>query len=384
MNGNDGNLVPDFVRRACSLGGTQAVALLSTFLIHMLAARTLSASDYGSFALCWLLSAGCQVLLVGGIPYALRRAVSVDPSTRRLIRRYVLLGQFPISLAVALALVAGARELAGFLGEPELEIALALVGGEILFHTGLVDPCLQILNGARADRIYTALAVGYHLARLALTASFLQAPGGLTGGMLGLTLAAGLGAVLALPTLWLFPASGRSSRRARQALGVAAWMKTGYAHELFSFLTGAVNLWLVQLCVDERQFVGVYSACTMLSRAALALAAILVGASFAPLACAFHDGNRHQARVTGSGSLRPLAVSSVQATPGGPPWPSALSERKPRSGLSSWGKPCSWPGSWGGPPTRPAAGGCGGGSHSLLCARASGRRAWSWAGRATS
>jgi O-antigen/teichoic acid export membrane protein len=297
MNGSDGNIAPDFVRRTCSLGGTQAVALLSTFLIHMLAARTLTASDYGSFALCWLLSTGCQVLLVGGIPYALRRAVSVDPPTRRLIRRYVLLGQLPISLAVALALAAGARPLAEFVGEPELVLALALLGGEILFHTGLVDPCLQILNGARADRLYTALAVGYHLARLVLTASFLQAPGGITGGMLGLLLAAGLGAAFALPTLWLFPTHGRPSRRAREARGVAAWMKTGYAHELFNFLTGAVNLWLVQLCVEERQFVGLYSVCTMLSRAALALAAVLVGASFAPLACAFRDGNRHQARV---------------------------------------------------------------------------------------
>src|SRR5262249_28979595 len=143
MNGNDGNVEPDFVRRACSLGGAQAVALLSTFLIHLLAARTFTASEYGSFALCWLLSAGSQVLLVGGIPYALRQPVSVAPRTRGLIRRYVLLGQVPISLAVALALVAGGRGLAEFVGEPELEIALALVGAEVLFHTGLVDPCLQ-------------------------------------------------------------------------------------------------------------------------------------------------------------------------------------------------------------------------------------------------
>src|SRR5207302_4589246 len=121
--------------------------------------------------------------------------------------------------------------------------------------------------------------------------------GGITGGMLGLTLAAGLGAAFTLPTLWLFPTHGRSSRGTRPAHEVAAWMKTGYAHELCNFLTGAVNLWLVQLCVAERQFVGLYSACTMLSRAALALAAVLAGASFTPLACALRDGNRHQARV---------------------------------------------------------------------------------------
>src|SRR5437588_9199328 len=124
---------PSLVRRACSVGVTQAVTVLSTFLIHVLAARTLSVTAYGSFALCALLSGGCQVLLLGGIPYALRRAVSVDPASHSFVPRYVLLGQLPISLAAALALAAAAPWLAGLLGDPELTAALVLIGGEVLF-----------------------------------------------------------------------------------------------------------------------------------------------------------------------------------------------------------------------------------------------------------
>src|SRR5437588_12850168 len=127
---------PSLVRRACSVGVTQAVTVLSTFLIHVLAARTLSVTAYGSFALCALLSGGCQVLLLGGIPYALRRAVSVDRSAQSLIPRYVLLAQLPISLGVGLVLAAAAPVLAAFLGDSELQVAVALVGAEVLFRSG--------------------------------------------------------------------------------------------------------------------------------------------------------------------------------------------------------------------------------------------------------
>ncbi len=308
MKGGNRAPPPRLVRRACSVGATQAVAVLSNFLIHVLAARSLPATVYGSFALCALLGGGCQVLLLGGIPYALRRAVSVDPAAGAFALRYVLLGQIPISLTAALAVAAAAPALARLLADPELTAALVLVGAEVLFRTGLIDPCLQVLNGARADRLQALLAIGYHVARLVLAAVCLDAFGGLTGGVLGLAIAAALGAALSLPILWLLPSRGPVSA-AGPALDLAAWMKTGYAHELCMFLAGAVNLWLVQFLVREREFVGVYAACTMLSRSALTLATVLIGAAFAPLARAFHDGDREGARaIVGHGCRTAVVV----------------------------------------------------------------------------
>src|SRR5207244_3109454 len=115
------------------------------------------------------------------------------------------------------------------------------------------------------------------------------------------------------PALWVRAAGPDADPARAPALDLRAWMKTGYAHELLVFLAGAVNVWLVQFLVAERELVGVYAAATMLSRSALTLTTVLIGAAFAPLARAFHDGDREEARGIVVNGCKATAVALLPA-----------------------------------------------------------------------
>jgi O-antigen/teichoic acid export membrane protein len=284
-----------------ALGLIQVVGLSAGLLVHVAAARSLPADVLGLFVSLVLITMGFQTLFAGGVPYAMRRTVSIDPALLRGTLRWLLHPHLPICLAGVSCYLAVALTGAVTLGREAVIPVVLLLAGEILIRSGIFDPCLAVCNGLGRYQRQGVLAVGYLLTRAALLVLCFSLGGGLFAAVLGLTLAAGIWGVAAAASVWGLARQSRADDRRpscpEHCLG------NGFGYEVAYFLKLTCHLWLVDLLVDNKWRVAGYATCYMFSRAALAGSFVASGASYAALARAFAAGDTARAGALVRGGL---------------------------------------------------------------------------------
>jgi O-antigen/teichoic acid export membrane protein len=290
------------------LSAAQAVALATALGVHVAAARCLSVGEYGTFATAVTLAAALQAFLSGGVPQGIRRLVSVRPGQAAAARRLILCVQVPVCLTGAAALAGAAGPVAALLGAPGVGPALAVLAAEVFLHSGLFDPCLQVLNGAGRHVAQALVSASLHVCRVLAAGVLLWAGAGVPGAAGGLTLAAGVAAALAVLVVWrMGPAAGAAPGRPQPA-GALAWLLMASAYEGLTFVLTSHTLWLVKGLVADGHQAGVYAACVTLSRAALALGLAVAGGTYAEVAVAFASGQAGRAGAVLAGCLRAMAL----------------------------------------------------------------------------
>jgi O-antigen/teichoic acid export membrane protein len=301
--------------RIATLGGAQVVGLAAGLLTQLLAGRALSPSEYSSFATANLISLFSLVLLIGGVPLALRRLVSLHPERFGMAVGLLLRLQLPLGVAAGAA-VAGARQpLAELFNAPALAPLFVVLAIEITIRAGFLEPCNHLLNGAGLFGAQAVVTAVYSAGRLLFIAVLLALGTGLSGAVAGLALAALIASTLATtivarqgPIVFVPPATVNWSQ------DILHWIKYSCGYEVFSFLLVAMNLWIVKVMHPDDPQLGLYAAGTMISRASFPLAQALTGGTFAWIATAHAEGELGRVSEMLGQLSSALAVFVVPAT----------------------------------------------------------------------
>src|SRR5690348_9427884 len=88
-------------RGAAALVLSQAVTVLAGLGTHAACIRALGLADYGRFATVNLLGLCCSLLLLSGLPQAVRLATAAEPGSAAHARRWIVRYHLPVTLGVA-------------------------------------------------------------------------------------------------------------------------------------------------------------------------------------------------------------------------------------------------------------------------------------------
>ncbi len=295
------------------IGMSQAVALAAGVALQVVTARHLEPPEYASFASANLIGLLCVVALVGGLPMALRREVSVRADSQAQAFSVIIRVQFPLCVGAAGLLLLLRSPLAALLSAPELHSILPVVAADVALRAGLLDPCLLLLNGA-GDRItQLRLVAGFHACRVAFAVVLLVGLGfGLIGAMVALLLATTTGAGVAVVCLTMrvgLGGRGMVPLQRGRSWGLR-WLGYSSGYEVAGFTLLAMNLWAVKALWPDHPELGSYAVVSTMSRFALPFGQALGSGSFRWVA---------RAQAGGDARLRPfvrgcaLALAGVSA-----------------------------------------------------------------------
>ena len=291
----------------------EAAGLVSGLLVQMTAARGLSTTDYGRFAVLSVVELVALVLLGGGIPQALRHLVSRNPDNLLEAVRWLVQVQLPLSVGVALALASGMVPLGHLLSDHDIVPLLPILGFAVLIRCGLLEPSLQLLNGARHYVKQTLVGITYHVLRVASIAWFVGSSNNLPLTLISLAMAASLSAALAVAFVWKLCRRTNDVADADFATRARTWVQLSPGYEVLMFLLISSNLWVVKAQVADPAIVGMYAACFMLARSTTALGRVAIDGTFPTLTTAFSEGRADLMRATVFATTFALAMLLIPA-----------------------------------------------------------------------
>lgn len=263
---------------------SQAWLLVAGFALQVLVSRSLGAADYGRFVVVQMIGLALMTLVMSVIPNALRRAVSLHPSSLEYACRMVGCRQFPLSVLLGGALWLTSPALADAFHDERLLGGLRWMALDLAIKGGLLEPGWQLLNGAQRHGTQSALMAAHGLWRLVGVVSALAFQPTLDGAFLGLLASSAVSSLCVLVCL------ERSCRRVVVDAGHSPdidlwrWMQFATVADVLNQLLASTNLWLLKgFSTDERSF-GAYAACHMLVQPVLPCGLILSRSTFATFA----------------------------------------------------------------------------------------------------
>jgi O-antigen/teichoic acid export membrane protein len=299
-------------RGATALVLSQAVTILAGLGTHAVCLRALGLADYGRFVTVNLLGLCCSLLLLSGIPQAVRLATAAEPGTAPEARRWIIRYHLPLTLGVVTVLLSVAPAVADHLGDPALVTPLWLTTAEVAARAGLFEPWVLLLNATGRQRAQAVVQAALAIARLAAVGALLAAGGGLVGAVTGLTLTALAGSAAAAAGLALVRGKVRSpTDHFRQRVLGAIRYTVGY--DLFPFLLPGTSVWVLKAAGHDAEFVGFFSACVMLFTPLVALGAVVGAGVYPDLAKGFASGDRAAARAIASHAARVVLLAVALA-----------------------------------------------------------------------
>lgn len=280
-------------------GGAQVVALIAGLLLQITVARALSPIDYGRFVISQSILQAALILLMSGVPGALRQFVSAMPGALRLAWRRLWLVQVPVAAASALGLAVAAPVLCRFLNDPQLSPVLSVTALELALKAGVLEPCWYLLNALSRHRLQAVLIAGHSVLRFLCVAWVLWLSPGLVEGVGGLLLSAVVSLLLVVPILTHI--ISRSRTRSDRSVGrdlsrhLRRWMGLAPIGDALNYLLIPANIWLLKAMSEDQSLVGVYGGCYMLAQAIFPFGLVLSRACFAQVAQATAAGHPHEA-----------------------------------------------------------------------------------------
>lgn len=263
---------------------SQAWLLVAGLALQVLVSRSLGASDYGRFVVVQMIGLALMTLAMSVIPNALRRVVSLHPSSLRHAWRMVGSRQFPLSVALGGGLWLASPALAEAFHDERLLGGLRWMALDLAIKGGLLEPGWQLLNGAQRHGTQSALMAAHGLWRLVGVTSALAFQPTLDGAFLGLL------ASTAVSSLCVLVCLERACRRIVVDAGhspdiaLRRWMQFATVADVLNQLLASTSLWLLKgFSTDEGSF-GAYAACHMLVQPVLPCGLILSRSTFATFA----------------------------------------------------------------------------------------------------
>lgn len=270
-----GRAVLEAGRGTAALMAAQAVTVLAGLGTHAVCIRELGLADYGRFATVNLLGMCGSLLLISGIPQAVRMAAAAGPIEGSTVRRWVLCYHLPLTLGLTAASGLFSPLIARALNDPGLATLLLLSAAEVTARAGVFEPWVLFLNASGRQRAQAFAQGGYGFARFLVVGGGLAAGGGVTGAVGCYALTAVLGAVVGTVGLFGGPYRGPVRRPPDRQFGrqVRAALGSTIGYDLLPFLLPGISIWLLQVSGHDPEFVGFLSACVMASTPLVALGA---------------------------------------------------------------------------------------------------------------
>jgi O-antigen/teichoic acid export membrane protein len=167
----------------------QLVFFLTSYALHIVLGRTLGPVDYGLFGVVLYATNMIRTMVQSGVPMAVTRYVSAEPSKSEAIYRTGFRLQLGFSLLLGLAFYLTAEPLARLLGDEKLAEVFRLAAPIIVFF-GLFFLIFQYHNGLKQYRRQSVLLSGSYLLRAGLAIGLVWMGFGLSGAVAGMVLAA--------------------------------------------------------------------------------------------------------------------------------------------------------------------------------------------------
>lgn len=267
----------------------------------------LGLTEYGRFATANLFGMCGSLLLVSGLPQAVRIAAAADPGADALARWWILRRHLPLALAASAAAVFASPAVAHGLGDPELTRTLQLTAVEVAARAGVFEPWVLLLNATGRQRTQAVAQGGYGLARLAAVVGCLSTGWGLAAAVAAYTATALVGAAVAAAVLAVLGGQGGASRAGfRDRVLCAVRFTVGY--DLLPFLLPSTTVWMLKGSGQEPELVGLFSACVLASSPLVTLGAALGVGVFPHLARSLAGGDRGGAGAIVSSATRLMTL----------------------------------------------------------------------------
>jgi O-antigen/teichoic acid export membrane protein len=299
-------------RGATALVLSQAVTILVGLGMHAACIRALGLADYGRFVTANLIGLCCSLVLLSGIPQAVRLATAGEPRALPDARRWIIRYHLPVTVGVVAVLLAASPAVASHLGDPDLVIPLRLTAVEVAARAGLFEPWVLLLNATRRQRAQAVVQAAFALTRFAAVGVALTTGGGLGAAVTGLTLTALAGAAAAVAGLAAMPAATREpgDHFRHRVLGA---IRCTVGYDLFPHLLPGTSVWVLKAAGHDPEFVGFFSACVMMSTPLVALGAVVGAGVYPDLAKGFASGDRMAARTVASNAVRVVFLAVALA-----------------------------------------------------------------------
>lgn len=252
---------------------SQAVFLLSGFLIHAVLARLLGVEDYGTFGLVMSILVIVELFVITGIPEAIQKFGGSRPNAMYGLVKTTLPWQLIYVTVILVLFWLVAPLWASGLGDTRLTILLRIASFDIVFY-GMYKYYLGVQNGMQRFVQYTILGIFYSISKLIAIASLAwlgySVPGAIIGNMLG--------SVIALGLAWAFSRLPETNEDPGEIPYV-----TFVVQNIFYFvglnLFFAIDIWFVKHYLSDYS-VGLYISSSTLAKVtymfSIALSAVLL------------------------------------------------------------------------------------------------------------
>jgi len=167
---------------------SQVIFMVSGFLIHAGLARILQPVDYGTFGLVMSILVVVEVLVITGIPEAIRKYGGEQPEVMKELIKKTLSWQLGYCVAVFLLFWLISPLIAAFFNDKNLTFLLRLASLDIIIY-GLYKFYLAAQNGLHRFESYTTIGIIYSITKLAAIMGLVwlgfSVSGALIGNMVG-------------------------------------------------------------------------------------------------------------------------------------------------------------------------------------------------------
>lgn len=276
----------------------EVISLSAGLVLQAVAARQLSPTDFGRFAVAHTILLFSSHLLCGVVPRACARQVSVLPNCLPATWRTLLWVHLPVCAAFSLLLYGARYMLGGVLSDLGMISLIWPMALLVFLHCGMLEPCWSLLNGLRYHGLQSVLLVLHAMLRcVAVYIALIVQPNAISvvGGLL----------VATTCSIWLvFPSvlaavrrsTGRQQQPGLDRHDIWRWVKLSALVDCVFYLAVASNLWTVKARVAEEQIIATYAASFVLAQANLPLCRAVSRGFFAYFAAAAGRGELPECR----------------------------------------------------------------------------------------
>ena len=260
-------------RATILLMASQAIFLLSGFLMHAILARLLGVENYGTFGLVMSILIIAELFVITGIPEAIQKFGGAQPEAMQKLVSKTLSWQIIYATVVLVLFWLIAPLLAKGFADEKLTPLLRLACFDIIFY-GLYKYFLGVQNGLHRFIHYTILAVSYSIIKLIAIVSLVWLGYSVTGAIIGNM----IGSILVLVIAWMFSRLPKSTAEL-QEIPYLSFVTQNVFYFVGLNLFFTIDLWIVKYYLTDVN-VGLYVSAGTLAKVtyifSIALSAVLL------------------------------------------------------------------------------------------------------------
>ncbi|VTR93086.1 unnamed protein product [Gemmata massiliana] len=268
----------------------QVVVVLTGVGTQLACLHSLGLPQYGHFVTINLMALCGSLLLLSGLPQAVRVAIAVEPRAGAKARWYLLVYHLPLTLLAAGVIAATAPVVAAALGDQALVTPIRIAAFDIAARTGGFEPWLMFLNATGRLHVQAFAQIAFAIARFAAVVVAFANGGGLVGALMGFACISSLGLGLAIVgwATWCSVTQAPDYGFAGQVRRALRWT---IGCDLFPLLIPFASVWLLNMFGSDLHYIGFFCACVTVSTPFTTFGVVIGAGVYAEAAKSFARGD---------------------------------------------------------------------------------------------